>query len=95
VPQLDAVSATVLVTGLLFVLLALGVHIGVALGLSGTVGLLLTLGERAALAQLKTIPYNATAVYSLAAIPTFILMGDFFSRAGFAGDLYKAAYNWM
>ena len=94
-PQLDAVSATVLVTGLLFVLLALGVHIGVALGLSGTVGLLLTLGERAALAQLKTIPYNATAVYSLAAIPTFILMGDFFSRAGFAGDLYKAAYNWM
>lgn len=94
-PQLDVVSATVLVTGLLFVLLALGVHIGVALGLAGSVGLLLTLGERAALAQLKTIPYNATAVYSLAAIPTFILMGDFFSRAGFATDLYKAAYNWM
>lgn len=89
------VSATVLVTALLFVLLALGVHIGVALGLAGAVGLLLTVGERAALAQIKTIPYNSTAVYSLAAIPTFILMGDFFSRAGFANDLYKAAYNWM
>jgi len=89
------VSATLLVTGLLFVMLALGVHIGVALGLAGSVGLFLTLGERAALAQLKTIPYNATAVYSLAAIPTFILMGEFFSRAGFATDLYKAAYNWM
>ena len=88
-------SVTVLVTGLLFVLLALGVHIGVALGLAGAVGLLLTVGERAALAQIKTIPYNSTAVYSLAAIPTFILMGDFFSRAGFANDLYKAAYNWM
>jgi C4-dicarboxylate transporter, DctM subunit len=95
VPQLDVVSATVLVTGLLFVLLALGVHIGVALGLAGAVGLLLTVGERAALAQIKTIPYNSTAVYSLAAIPTFILMGDFFSRAGFANDLYKAAYHWM
>ena len=89
------VSATILVTGLLFVLLALSVHIGVALGLAGAVGLLLTVGDRAALAQIKTIPYNSTAVYSLAAIPTFILMGDFFSRAGFAHDLYKAAYNWM
>lgn len=89
------VSATLLVTGLLFVLLALGVHIGVALGLAGSVGLLVTVGERAALAQIKTIPYNSTAVYSLAAIPTFILMGDFFSRAGFATDVYKAAYNWM
>ena len=64
------VSATVLVTALLFVLLALGVHIGVALGLAGAVGLLLTVGERAAFAQIKTIPYNSTAVYSLAAIPT-------------------------
>jgi tripartite ATP-independent transporter DctM subunit len=92
---LEVLPATILVTGLLFVMLALGVHIGVALGLAGSVGLLLTVGERGALAQLKTIPYNATAVYSLAAIPTFILMGDFFSRAGFATDLYKAAYNWM
>ncbi len=94
-PHLDPVPATLLVTGLLFVLLALGVHIGVALGLSGFLGFLLTLGEQAALAQLKTIPYNATAIYSLATIPTFILMGDFFARAGFATDLYKTAYNWM
>jgi tripartite ATP-independent transporter DctM subunit len=95
VGQLDPVTATVLVTGLLFVLLALGVHIGVALGLTGFLGLLLTVGERAALAQLRTIPYNSTAIFSLAAIPMFILMGDFFTRAGFAADLYKAAYNWM
>jgi tripartite ATP-independent transporter DctM subunit len=93
--HLDVLPATLLVTGLLFLLLALGVHIGIALGLCGFLGLLVTVGERAALAQLKTIPYNATAIYSLAAIPTFILMGDFFSRAGFAADLYKAAYNWM
>ena len=94
-PQLDPVTATVLVTGLLFVFLALGVHIGVALGLAGFLGLLLTVGERAALAQLRTIPYNSTAIFSLAAIPMFILMGDFFTRAGFAADLYRAAYNWM
>lgn len=94
-PQLDPIVATVLVTALLFVLLALGVQIGVALGLCGFLGMLVTMGERAALAQLKTIPYNATAVYSLATIPTFILMGDFFNRAGFARDLYLAAYNWM
>lgn len=94
-PHLDPIPATVLVTGLLFVFLALGVPIGVALGMAGFLGLLLTLGERAALAQLKTIPYNVTAVYSLATIPTFILMGDFFNRAGFATDMYRAAYNWM
>jgi tripartite ATP-independent transporter DctM subunit len=83
------------VTGLLFVLLALGVHIGVTLGLCGFLGLLVTQGETAALAQLKTIPYNSTAVYSLGTIPAFILMGDFFTRAGYATDLYRAAYNWM
>jgi len=94
-PQLDPTLAALLMTALLLVLLAAGVHIGVALGVSGFLGLLLTLGERAALAQLKTIPYNVTAVYSLATIPTFILMGDFFTRAGFATELYRAAYNWM
>ncbi len=94
-PHLDPVAATLAVTGLLFVLLALGVHIGVTLGLCGFLGLLITQGEQAALAQLKTIPYNSTAVYSLGTIPAFILMGDFFNRAGYATDLYRAAYNWM
>lgn len=95
IPQLDPALAALVMTGLLLALLAAGVHIGVALGVAGLLGLLFTLGERAALAQLKTIPYNVTAVYSLATIPTFILMGDFFSRAGFATDLYRAAFNWM
>jgi len=94
-PHLDPVTATLVVTGFLFVLLALGVHIGVTLGLCGFIGLLLTQSEQAALAQIKTIPYNSTAVYSLGTIPAFILMGDFFARAGFATDLYRTAYNWM
>lgn len=92
---MDPGLAAVLVTVLLLVLLGVGVHIGVALGVTGFLGLLLTLGERAALGQLQTIPFSVVASFSLGVVPMFVLMGAFFSRAGYTAELYAAAYNWL
>lgn len=92
---MDPALTALLITGLLLLLLAGGVHIGVALGAAGFLGLLLTLGERAAFGQLKTIPFSVVATFTLGVIPMFILMGALFSRAGYTGELYRAAYSWL
>jgi len=91
----DPATAGIIVALLLFFLLTTGVHIGVALGLSGFIGILITINERAALAQVATVPFSTTNSFTLAVIPLFILMGALATQAGLTTDLYRAAYNWL
>ncbi|MCG6121270.1 MAG: TRAP transporter large permease [Microvirga sp.] len=93
--MLDPVSAGVITTAVLFTMLFLGVHIGVALGLGGLLGMYLTIGEFAALAQLATVPFATTNSFTLAVIPLFILMGAFATQAALTTDLYRAAFAWL
>lgn len=80
---------------LLFAALAMGVHIGVALGLGGLLGMYLAIGPDAALGQLATVPFSTTNSFTLAVIPLFILMGSLATQAALTTDLYRAAFNWM
>jgi C4-dicarboxylate transporter DctM subunit len=84
-----------LIVGVLVLLLALGVHIGFALGLAGITGMLMLIGVRGTMANLAVIPYNSTALYSLAIVPMFVLMGAFFTRTGFTADAFTAAQMWL
>jgi tripartite ATP-independent transporter DctM subunit len=84
-----------IVVTLLLLWLTLGVHIGVALGLAGFVGIYLTVGPDAALAQISTIPFSTTNSFTLAVIPLFILMGSFATVAAITTDLFRAAYVWL
>jgi C4-dicarboxylate transporter, DctM subunit len=84
-----------IVLGLLLLWLTLGVHIGVALGLAGFIGIYLTVGPDAALAQISTIPFSTTNSFTLAVIPLFILMGSFATVAAITTDLFRAAYVWL
>ena len=93
--MLDPATTGVIVFIALFIMLAIGVHIGVALGLGGLLGMYLTIGPDAALAQLATIPFSTTNSFTLAVIPLFILMGALSNQAGLTSDLYRAAYNWL
>jgi tripartite ATP-independent transporter DctM subunit len=92
---LDPAITGVIVFVALFLMLAVGVHIGVALGLGGLLGMYLTIGPDAAFAQLATIPFSTTNSFTLAVIPLFILMGALSNQAGLTSDLYRAAYNWL
>ncbi|MCY4503268.1 MAG: TRAP transporter large permease subunit, partial [Alphaproteobacteria bacterium] len=93
--MLDPATVGVLVAIALAAMLGSGVHIGVALGLSGVWGTFLAIGPDAAWAQLATIPFSTTNSFTLAVIPLFILMGSLATQAGLTTDLYRAAYNWL
>jgi tripartite ATP-independent transporter DctM subunit len=93
--MLDPATAGLIVAAMLVFMLVCGVNIGVGLGLSGFTGILLSINERAALAQVATVPFSTTNSFTLAVIPLFILMGALATQAGLTTDLYRAAYNWM
>ncbi len=76
--------------GLLIVLILLGVHIGVALAVCSGLGVFLMLGSfEAAISILGNTAFEAVRKDVFAVIPLFVLMGDFVSRSGAAGDLYR------
>ena len=94
-PLLTPEVAGYIVGGQLLIWLALGAHIGVALGLSGFLGIYLTVGPDAAFAQLSAVPFGTTNSFALAVIPLFILMGSFATVAAITTDLFRAAYVWL
>lgn len=94
-PLLTPEVAGWIVVTLLLLWLALGVHIGVALGLCGFLGILLSVGPEAAFAQLSAVPFGTTNSFSLAVIPLFILMGSFATVAAITTDLFRTAYVWL
>jgi tripartite ATP-independent transporter DctM subunit len=87
--------AGIIVLALLLAWLAFGVHIGVALGLAGFIGIYLTVGPDAAAAQFAAIPFSTTNNFALAVIPLFILMGSFATQAGIVTELFRTAYLWL
>lgn len=80
---------------LLFVLLLARVPVGIAIGLSGVVGLLVLGGPEAAIGFLQTTPYAAVSAYTLAAIPLFILMAQLVLKSGVTTELFDAARIWV
>ncbi|MEM8590518.1 MAG: TRAP transporter large permease [Pseudomonadota bacterium] len=76
--------------GLLVVLIVLGVHIAIALGVASVLGVYLIFGSwDIALSLLGTTAYEAIRNQVFAVIPLFVLMGDFVSKSGAAKDLYR------
>ncbi len=74
---------------ILLVLVVLGVHIGVALGIASVIGVYLSYGSvEIALYILGSTAYDAIRTDALAVIPLFMLMGEIISRSGAATDLY-------
>lgn len=93
--MLDPGTTGIIVMAMMAFMLAVGVHIGVALGLGGLLGMYLSVGPNAAWAQLATVPFSTTNSFTLAVIPLFILMGTLATQAGLTTDLYKAAHHWL
>lgn len=76
-------------------LLALRMPIGIAMLLVGIIGFAVLNGINPALSALGTYPYSYSAVYDLAVIPLFVLMGNCAGQSGMSRDLYNAAYAWV
>lgn len=77
------------VLGLLIVMVFLGVHIAISLAVSSLVGLYLIIGSMdIALSTFASTAFQGLRGYVFAALPLFMLMGEFISRSGAAQDLY-------
>lgn len=77
--------------GGMLVLIALRLHVGVAMFVTGCLGYVYLSSGSALFAFLKTNSYNLFASYTLSVIPLFILMGALAEQSGLSQALFRAA----
>ena len=90
----EANIATVLIISLL-VMVALGVHIAIALGMTSALGVYLVTGGNfdVVLKMLASTAYESLRSYEFAVIPLFMLMGEFIAKSGAVADVYQAIHR--
>jgi tripartite ATP-independent transporter DctM subunit len=79
----------------MFIFLASGMYIGMAMALIGFLGLYFILGMESAISILGITPLTEGSSYTLSVIPLFVLMGQFAFLSGISTDIYKTVYAWM
>jgi C4-dicarboxylate transporter DctM subunit len=79
----------------LFVLMAIGLPIGVCMGIVGFAGLAMILPLQAAIAKMAITPYDLVSSYTFATLPLFILMGSVLLATGQGGNLFRIAKKWF
>ncbi|RAH98856.1 C4-dicarboxylate ABC transporter permease [Acuticoccus sediminis] len=79
----------------LFVMMALRVPIGIAMGLVGVFGFAAVRGFGPALNLLTTSPIRVIADFNLSLIPFFILMGVFATNSGMSREMFRAGQAWL
>jgi len=88
------VNIAVLLIVCLIGLVAIGVHIAIALGMTSALGIFLVTGAdiyafRTVQTMLAATAYEAIRDYVFAVIPLFLLMGEFISKSGTVTDVYR------
>ena len=85
---------SLLLTFLLLVFIFLGVEIFIALGVAGSLGILLFRGPDA-LAFALTSFFGQVTTFELLALPLFVLMGHVLGKSPIGGDLFNVATRWV
>ncbi len=80
---------------ILFALLMLGTPIGVALGLVGIGGLIITLGFEPALIKAGVTTFETMLRYELGTLPLFLLMAQLCFSANASRDIFEAAARFV
>ena len=92
---MDPFVTGVLGTGLVFLLLFIGMPIAFAMFFVGFVGLTYLASAGAALPVLARTAYEVSAYYPYTVIPLFIVMGGFAGSSGMTQDLYRTFDKWL
>jgi len=101
--QMDSTSIGLWVTGIMLLLVLIGVRVAFAAALAGFIGLVWIFSarmgfERGFLVAVKmagTIPHSKVSTLALSLIPTFILIGYLAYHAGLTRALFEAAKRWV
>lgn len=94
------VDTAILLIVCLVGLVAIGVHIAIALGMTSALGIFLVTGADAYAFQtvqsmLAATAYEAIRAYIFAVIPLFMLMGEFIGKSGVVTDVYRGINRLM
>lgn len=79
----------------LFALMAIGLPIGICMGIVGFVGMAMLLPLEAAMAKMAITPYDLISNYTFATLPLFILMGSVIFSTGQGESLFRVARKWF
>lgn len=93
---MSAITIGLLSFPALLALIFLRVPIGLAMFLTGLLGMVLVTGDTSIpFARLKSETYTTFSNYSLSIVPMFLLMGYFATLGGMSQALFKAAESWL
>lgn len=92
---MEPLTIGIITVVILFLLLALGVHIGVALAAAGFIGIAVITDFRQAIWMTTTAFYHKIASPDLITLPLFILMGYTASGGGISQKLFNSLALWM
>ena len=92
---MDPVTLGILGTGLLFLLLLIGMPIAFALMLVGFLGVSCLTSVTAALPMIARTVYETSSQYAYTIIPLFIVMGVYAEISGLSRDLYNSFDKWL
>ncbi len=81
--------------GIFLVLLFMGQNVGIAMLVSGVLGIIMIRGFDAALSSLGFIVYRTAASTFLVVLPLFILMGMAATQVGVSKDLFYSLNKWF
>jgi len=81
--------------GGMLALIAMRLHVGIAMFVTGCAGYVYLSSSSALFGFLKTNAYNLFATYTLSVIPLFILMGALAEQTGLSNALFRAAASFM
>ena len=87
---MSGIEQGLLIGALMLVLLALRVHIGMAMLAAGAIGYAWIAGMAPLMNYLKAAPYARYSVYDLSVVPMFLLMGQFATHGGLSRSLFRA-----
>lgn len=77
------------------IIMFLGIHIGVAMFITGFLGFAYIVSIDAAIGLLKSTPFASASNYALTVIPLFVLMGQYAFYSGLSQELYETSYKWL
>jgi len=100
---MDPLEISLWLSGLLIVLVVLGVRVAFAAAFIGFIGLVAIFSQRlgfekgleVAIKIVGTVPHSKATTYALSLIPTFILIGYLAYYAGLTRALFEAAKRWL
>lgn len=72
-----------------FLMMTIGVPVGISMALIGFAGFSLIVSPTAAIGKIALIPFTTITDYNFAVIPAFILMAQIFGVSGFGSKLYE------